>query len=55
MTRRPRRSWGKIRRLPSGRYQASYSHNLSRHVAPVTYTTKMSAEAWLAAEHRLIE
>jgi integrase len=55
MTRRSRRGWGKIRRLPSKRYQASYSHQASRHVAPVTFTNKMDAEHWLSDERRLIE
>ena len=55
-TRRPRRSWGKIRRLPSGRWQASYSApDLTRAVAPTTFTARMDAEYWLAEERRLIE
>lgn len=50
------RSWGTLRRLPSGRYQASYiGPDLARHTAPATYTSKMDGEAWLAAERRLIE
>ncbi|MGO9521727.1 MAG: site-specific integrase, partial [Mycobacterium sp.] len=54
-TRRPRRSWGKLRRRTSGRWEASYEHNLSRHSAPITFTAKMDGEAWLASERRLIE
>jgi hypothetical protein len=55
-TRRQRRSWGKIKRLPSGRYRADYSGpDLCRHAAPVTFTSRMDAEAWLAAERRAIE
>ncbi|KAA1248766.1 tyrosine-type recombinase/integrase [Mycobacterium simiae] len=51
-----RRGWGWIRRLPSGRYQASYiGDDLLRHTAPTTYTAKMDAEHWLASERRLIE
>ncbi|OMC33436.1 integrase [Mycobacterium colombiense] len=51
-----RRGWGWIRRLPSGRYQASYIGNdLCRHKAPSTYTSKLDAEHWLASERRLIE
>lgn len=51
-----RRGWGRIRRLPSGRYQASYvGRDLARHVAPATFTAKMDAEYWLADERRLIE
>lgn len=50
------RSWGKIRRLPSGRWQASYvGPDGIRHTAPTTYTAKMDAEGWLAAERRQIE
>ncbi len=54
-TRRPRRSWGKLRRRASGRWEASYEHNLSRHTAPTTFTAKMDGEHWLAEERRLIE
>ena len=52
-----RRSWGKLRRLPSGRWQASYvwPRDLDRHVGPITYTAKMDGEAWLINERRLIE
>jgi integrase len=53
-----RRGWGKIRQLPnkSRRFQASYvGPDMVRHNAPTTYTTKMDAEGWLAAERRLIE
>jgi len=50
------RSWGRIRRLPSKRYQASYvGPDLLRHGAPSTFTTKMDAEAWLQAERRSME
>jgi integrase len=50
------RTWGRIRRLPSKRYQANYvGPDLVRHNAPTTFTTKMDAEAWLHAERRLIE
>lgn len=52
-----RRGWGKLRKLPSGRWQASYiwPPELERHNAPITYVSKMDAEAWLASERRLIE
>ena len=54
--RRPRRGFGKVRRLPSGRFQASYAGpDLARHTAPVTFEAKIDAEHWLAVEHRLIE
>jgi integrase len=50
------RSWGRIRRLPSKRYQANYvGPDLARHNAPSTFTTKMDAEAWLHAERRSVE
>jgi integrase len=50
------RSWGTLRRLPSGRYQASYvGPDLARHTAPVTYTGRGDAEYWLEIERRLIE
>lgn len=51
-----RRSWGKIRRLPSGRWQASYvGPDRVRHTGPVTYTRRLDAEGWLSAERRLVE
>lgn len=49
------RSWGWVRRLPSGRYQASYQHAGSRHYAAVTFTAKMMAEGWIAQERQAIE
>ena len=56
MTRRQRRSWGKIHRERSGRFQASYTGpDLARRSAPVTFTARMDAEHWLADERRLIE
>lgn len=54
--RRARRSWGAIRKLPSGRFQASYvGDDLVRHNAPRTFTSKLDGEAWLAAERRKLE
>ncbi|MGB3229585.1 MAG: site-specific integrase [Mycobacterium sp.] len=51
-----RRSWGKIRGLPSGRWQASYvGPDLVRHTAPRTYTSKLDADGWLSDERRRIE
>lgn len=49
------RGWGHIRKLPSGRYQASYVYELVRHTAPLTFSTKPRAEGWLADERKLIE
>src|SRR5947209_328658 len=44
-----RASFGSIRKLPSGRYQARYTgpDEIVRR-APVTFDAKMDAEAWLA-------
>jgi integrase len=51
-----RRGWGWLARQRSGRYLASYvGPDLLRHYAGATYTSKLDAEAWLAAERRLIE
>src|SRR5215213_5046465 len=53
-----RRGWGKIRPLPSKKYQASYVWPPDvgpRHNAPRTFTSKMDAEHWLADERRRIE
>jgi hypothetical protein len=44
----PRRHFGSVRKLPSGRYQASYWHLAERHTAPTTFTTKADAQAWLS-------
>jgi integrase len=52
------RGWGHIRRLPSGRYQASYIgpyDKATRHHPPTTYSVRELAERWLADERRLIE
>ena len=55
---RGRREWGYVRKqgTKSGRYQASYiGPDLRRHFAPVTFSSKMNAESWLAKEKDLIE
>ncbi len=50
-----KRGFGRIRRLPSKRYQASFvGPDLVRHPAPTTFQTKGDAEAWLSGEQRLI-
>lgn len=47
-----RRSFGKVRKLPSGRFQASYvGADKARHLAPVTFDTKTDAGAWLDMRH----
>lgn len=54
-TRRTRRSFGKLRKLPSGRYQASYLDPAGeRRNAPTTFDAKIDAEAWLSAQHAAI-
>lgn len=45
-----------VRKLPSGRWQASYAGpDGKRHPAPSTFHTKADAEGWLGTERRLIE
>lgn len=46
---RRRRHFGSVRRLASGRWQASYWLEGRRHVAPVTFRAKTDALAWLSA------
>jgi integrase len=54
--RRPRRTFGAIRKLPSGRFQASYlGPDLVRYVAPNTFTARMDAEGWLHRQRTAIE
>jgi hypothetical protein len=44
-----RATFGNIRRLPSGRYQARFTDPAGRKVpAPMTFDTKLDAQAWLA-------
>lgn len=53
---RARRSFGALRRLPSKRWQASFTGiDLKRHTSPRTFATKTDAEGWLAAERRLMD
>jgi integrase len=44
-----RRHFGSIRKLPSGRYQASYWHKTERHTAEHTFATKVEAQSWLSS------
>lgn len=45
-----RRRFGKVRKLPSGRFQASYvGPDGQRRTAPDTFRTKTDADRWLAA------
>ena len=52
-----RRGWGKLRKLPSGRWQASYiGPDGQRHTAPTgTYLSDRDGEHWLAEEERLVD
>ena len=43
-----RRHFGNVRKLPSGRYQASYWHEGQRHVAPDTFLARADALAYLS-------
>ena len=51
---RQRRGFGAIRKLPSKRYQASYTVDETRYTAPVTYEAKGDAEEFLATVRRAI-
>lgn len=54
--RRQRRTWGSVRRLPSGMYQAAYTGpDGLRHAAPDTFTAKGTADSWLMQERARIE
>lgn len=51
-----RRGFGRLRKLPSGRWQAAYlSTDNQLHKAPNTFATKIDAEGWLSGERRLID
>ncbi len=52
---RERRTFGAIRRLPSGRYQAHYTGpDTRKHNAPYTFDTRQDAESWLTDRSREI-
>jgi integrase len=44
-----RRDFGSVRKLPSGRWQATYHHNGERHTGATTFSAKSDAAAWLAS------
>lgn len=47
--RRTRRSFGSVRKLPSGRFQAGYKGpDGLRHRAELTFPSRLDAEAWLS-------
>ena len=50
VSRMTRRHFGNVRKLPSGRYQASYWHEGLRHVASETFKAKADAQAWLSTK-----
>jgi integrase len=51
-----KRGFGRLRQLPSRRWQAAYTGPNGRlHTAPRTYAAKVDAEGWLAAERRKID
>jgi len=53
---RSKRDFGTIRKRVNGRWQAYYDGlDQDFHRAPAAFTAKSDAEAWLAAERRLIQ
>lgn len=55
---RARRGWGRVAKLPSGRYRASYLHQMTLFTpspAGTTFGSKIDAEGWLADERRKID
>ncbi len=51
-----RRGFGRVRKLPSGRWQAAYvGPDGNLHSAERTYSTQSDAEGWLAGERRKID
>lgn len=54
--RKQREPFGRIRKLPSGRYQAAYTGpDLALHRPASTFDTLMDARGWVQAERRLID
>ena len=54
--RRAPRDWGAIRKLPSGRHQASYLDAAgTRRTAPDTFPTRAAADAWLTAQRAKLD
>ncbi len=51
-----RNGFGAVRKLPSGRYQASYiGRDGARHSGTTTFSHRDDAFAWLSKERRLFE
>ncbi|MEA1797703.1 tyrosine-type recombinase/integrase [Rhodococcus qingshengii] len=56
MTVKRRRSWGTIKKLPSGNHRASYvGPDGITYAAPQTYKAKIDAEGWLGNVRRTID
>lgn len=56
MATNERRSFGRLRKRPSGRWQAAYvGPDLQLHYAPSTFEAKDDAVVWLNTERRLTE
>jgi len=54
--RKQREAWGRVRKLPSGRHQATYQGpDLAVHHASSTFETLTDARAWLTAERHLVD
>ena len=54
--RRAPRDWGTVRKLPSGRYQASYLDGAkARRNAPDTFPTRAAADAWLTKQRAAMD
>ncbi|BBY91327.1 putative prophage phiRv2 integrase [Mycobacterium gallinarum] len=53
---RDRRTFGRLRKLPSGRYQAAYiGPDDQLHTAPRTFSAKVDAEGWLSDRRKEID
>jgi hypothetical protein len=52
---RSRNTWGSVRKLPSGRWQARYRVDGVWRAAPSTYRTKGDANAFLASTRSDLE
>lgn len=50
-----RRTWGRVRKLPSGMHQAGYKHVGRVFYAPTTFSTRDAADRWLAKQRTAIE
>jgi hypothetical protein len=54
--RKQREPFGRIRKLPSGRYQAAYTGpDTALHKAGATFETLLDARGWLTDERRQID